>query len=144
MGNEKYHKFTPQQDGRRKIMPEQHKEVRAKYKELKSQRQTAEFFGVSRRLIIFILYPERLKALQEHNRKTKHWKKYYNREQLTKATRNWRAKKKKLGLRIDTRKTFYCIKCKKMLPRYGLYCPIHRKEAIKKSQQKYKNKILVA
>lgn len=50
----------------------------------------------SRRLISFILFPERLRVMQERNRKEKHWKKYYNRKDLTKAMREWRQYKTKL------------------------------------------------
>jgi hypothetical protein len=50
----------------------------------------------SRRTIQFILYPERLKQLQKRNAKEQHWKKYYNREQLTKAKRKWERYKQNL------------------------------------------------
>jgi hypothetical protein len=53
-------KYTEAQDGRRKILTSQHQEVRAKYAAVKSMRKVAAFYGVSKRLIQFIIYPERL------------------------------------------------------------------------------------
>ena len=97
---EYYKRFEPKDDGRRKILKEQYPEIRRYYKEIKSQRATALKFGCSRRLIGFILYPERLKALQDRYRAEKHWKKYYDRKQLTESTRKLRAKKKALGYKI--------------------------------------------
>lgn len=57
-----------------------------------SQRLLAKEYNVSRRLICFIAYPDKLKAMQEKHRKEQHWKTYYNRKQLTECTRKWRAK----------------------------------------------------
>jgi Zn-dependent peptidase ImmA (M78 family) len=84
-------------DGRRKLSEEQKEEIRDRYNTLgnkESQRTLAKQYGVSRRLIVFILYPDRLKALQDKNRQEQHWKKYYNRKQLTEAMQNWRNKLK--------------------------------------------------
>lgn len=50
----------------------------------------------SRRLIQFIIYPERLKQLQDRNKENEHWKKYHNRKKLTTAVRNWRQYKNRL------------------------------------------------
>lgn len=50
----------------------------------------------SRRLIQFIIYPERLKQLQDRNKENEHWKKYHDREKMTKAVRKWRNYKQKL------------------------------------------------
>lgn len=43
----------------------------------------------SRRLITFIIHPDRLKTMQEKHKKAQHWKKYFNRKKLTEAKRNW-------------------------------------------------------
>ena len=94
-----YKKYTDEkQDGRRKLLTEQHEAVRKYYFQVKSQRATASYFGVSRRLIIFILYPERLKALAEKQKADKHWAKYYDRAEHTKAIRKYRNKKQLAGL----------------------------------------------
>jgi hypothetical protein len=84
-------------DGRRKILPEQHAEIRALYKTLKSQREVARMYGVSRRLIVFILFPERLLALQKKHREEQHWKTYYNKDARRLYMRKYRAKKRLLN-----------------------------------------------
>lgn len=50
----------------------------------------------SRRTIIFLLYPERLKKMQEAHKKAKHWKTFYDRSKLTIAKRNWEKYKNNL------------------------------------------------
>jgi len=89
-------KYTEEQDGRVKIRKCQYEEVRAKYKSLKSMRATAKYYGVDKRLIQFIVYPERLKKLQEWNKKIKHHKKYYDTEKRRDYMRKYRARKKLL------------------------------------------------
>lgn len=91
---------TPEQDGRRKLMPSDYPKVKALYRQLKSQRQVAKAFNVSRRLIVFILYPERLKALQEAKQKNKTHLLYYSKEKQKLYQRKARAKKRKLGYMI--------------------------------------------
>lgn len=87
----------PMLDGRRKLHPDQYEDVREAYKVLQSQRKVAEQFGCSRRLITFILNPEKLKAMQDKQREEQHWKKYYSTEERKKTMQQWRAKKKALG-----------------------------------------------
>jgi hypothetical protein len=70
-------KYTEQQDGRRKILTSQYQEVWDKYAFLKSMRKVAAIYGVDKRLIQFIVYPERLARLKAHNIKIKHHLKYY-------------------------------------------------------------------
>ena len=54
----------------------------------------------SRRLIVYTLFPERLKALQEKHKAEKHHLKYYNRAKHTQAMRRHRKHKRKvLGLK---------------------------------------------
>jgi hypothetical protein len=87
------------QDGRRALSKKQKEEIRKLYKEKNhlSQRQLAKKFGVSRRLIVFTIYPERLKKLQEYQKNIKHWNKYYNTDKRREYMRTYRAKKRKLG-----------------------------------------------
>ncbi len=89
-------KYTEKQDGRRKILTSEHEEVRAKYKSLKSLREVARIYGVDKRTIQFIVYPERLKRLQEWNKKIKHHKKYYNTEKRKMEMRKYRKRKREI------------------------------------------------
>jgi hypothetical protein len=89
-------KYTEQQDGRRKILSSQHEDIRAKYKAMKSMRKVASLYGVDKRLIQFIVYPERLKKLQEWNKEIKHHKKHYNTEKRKFYMRKYRARKKEM------------------------------------------------
>lgn len=87
-------KYTEQQDGRRKIITSQHEEIRAKYAAIKSMRAVAAIYGVSKRLIQFIVYPERLAKLKAHNIKIKHHLKYYiGGKEWADIMRKYRAKK---------------------------------------------------
>jgi hypothetical protein len=101
-----FKKYTnKKQDGRVKLPPEKHNEVREFYAICKSQRKTAFEFGVSRRLVQFILNPTSLQAMQEKNRKEQHWKTYYNKEYHTAAIAKYRQKKKALGLSFNPNST---------------------------------------
>ena len=82
-----------QYDKRVKLSPEQRAEIieaGAGYGINKLARE----YNVSKRLIQFILYPERIKAM----RVNRDWRKYADREKLTIATRGLRQKKQKLFL----------------------------------------------
>lgn len=83
-------KLTPDHDGRRKIPKEMHEVIRKHYESLQSTRKLAGIYGCSRRLIMFILHPERLLELQKRNIENKHHLKYYNREKQTDAIRKFR------------------------------------------------------
>jgi len=89
-------KYTEEQDGRRKILKSQHEEVRSKYKSGMSMREVAGYYGVDKRLIQFIVYPERLKKLQEWNKQIKHHLKYYDTDKRRDYMRKYRARKKLL------------------------------------------------
>ena len=91
---------NPIQDGRRKILPSQYEEVRAKYNALESMRETAKYYGVNKRLIQFIVYPERLKTLQDHNKQIKHHLKYYDTEKRREYMKKYRLKKRLAGLMV--------------------------------------------
>jgi vacuolar-type H+-ATPase subunit I/STV1 len=88
------------QDGRRKITPEQYPKIKEYYKGVKSQRKTAEHFNISKRLVQFILDPDKLKHLQENNKKNKHHLKYYDTEKRRLYMQKYRAKKREQGLMI--------------------------------------------
>ena len=86
-------------DRRKNGLSEEDKEdIKRLHKQNTGVREIARMYAskCSRRSIQFILFPERLKQMQERNRKNEHWKTYHNREQLTKATREWRRYKKDL------------------------------------------------
>ena len=87
-------------DGRVKIPKNKHELVRSVYKELKSQRKTAIYFNVSRRLIMFILYPERYEAFKSQRKEKKVWLDYYDREKYTKAIQKYRNKKRRLRIAV--------------------------------------------
>lgn len=55
--SEKIHIDGTQYDRRKKLNEEEKEEVRRLYPQIQSQRKLAEMFGVSRRLITFILDP---------------------------------------------------------------------------------------
>ena len=86
-------------DRRRSGLSDDDKEnIKRRHKQGEAIRSIARTYAklCSRRLIIFILYPERLKVMQDKHRAEQHWKKYGNREKLTKATKNWRNYKQNL------------------------------------------------
>lgn len=89
-------RYTEEQDGRVKILKSQYEEVRTKYASLKSMRATARYYGVDKRLIQFIVYPERLEALKAHNKLIKHHKKYYDKDKWRETMRKFRARKKEI------------------------------------------------
>ena len=78
-------------DRRRKLTDEDKEDIKKLHKDGESIHGIARLYVAkcSKRLIQFVIYPERLKAMQERDAKNQHWKKYYNREQLNKAKNNW-------------------------------------------------------
>ena len=89
---------NPMDDGRRKIHPNDHELVRSFYKSCKSQRETAAKFGVSRRLIVFILHPERYKKRLAERRAEHTHLKYYDKAKWRVVMAKYRAKKRRLKL----------------------------------------------
>lgn len=73
-------------------------QIKALHKENMPIRAIAREYAdkCSRRTITFILFPERLARMQKMHKEAKHWKKYYNRKDLTEAMRNWRKYKGEL------------------------------------------------
>lgn len=87
-------RYTKEQDGRIKILPEQYEEVREKYRVVQSLRAVAGYYGVDKRTIQFIIHPEKLEDLKRHNKEIKHWSIYYDKDKRREYMRKWRAKKK--------------------------------------------------
>jgi predicted DNA-binding protein YlxM (UPF0122 family) len=88
----------PKQDRRRKLTPEQYEEIRSLYDKGNglSMTEIGRKYGVSRHMVAIIVKPERAEAVKQ--RIKDHWQKYSNREDLTKAARSLRKRKKELGL----------------------------------------------
>ncbi len=88
-------KIPRDQDARRKLTPEDVDRIRGLYQADHPIRAIArEFPHVSRRLIQFTLFPERLQAVNHPG----HWKKYYDKEKQRVAMRKHRARRRSLGL----------------------------------------------
>lgn len=84
-------------DRRRKLPRSEHARIRQLYASGKhSQRNLAGMFGVSRRLITFILVPDRERVQKERVKKEKRWLKYYDRETHTENIKNLRDYKRKV------------------------------------------------
>lgn len=64
-------------DRRRKLSTEYYAEIRKRYAKGESQRQLARAYNVSRRLIVFVLYPERLERQKARKKYQKYSQKYY-------------------------------------------------------------------
>jgi len=80
------------EDRRVKIPKSEHDRIKQRYKDGESLRVLGRAYGVDKRLIQFILYPERL--IQA--RKNRDWRLYHNRENLTKLTRELRQRKARI------------------------------------------------
>ena len=61
-----------------------------------SAHKCAEQFGVSRRMVQFLWYPERLKANKQARQARGGWKQYYNKNQWSKIMREHRKYKQEL------------------------------------------------
>ncbi len=92
-------KLPPQYDRRRKLTEDDKFEiVRLRKEHNLSQRTLARMFGVSRRLIIFIIDPERHERAKAQFKERRKDGRYYDRETNTIAVRNTRQYKHKLYL----------------------------------------------
>jgi hypothetical protein len=91
------HKKIPRElDRRVKLSLEDREKVKVYYKQVKSERKTAVHFGVSRRLIQFILDPEK-KVRDLHLRQLRGGSKiYYDKEKQVTGSRETRAFRKQL------------------------------------------------
>ena len=84
-------------DGRRKISGSQKREVSRLYEiDQMSINGIAREVGISKRSVQFILFPERLKVVQDRAKEVKRWSKYNEAEYHTPYMQKHRAKKKKL------------------------------------------------
>lgn len=87
-------------DRRRKLDEHQKAEIKSLYESGEySQRQLARMYEVSRRLIVFCIYPERLKQNYAARVAKGGSKQYYNKEKHTKSIREHRQHKQKLFLK---------------------------------------------
>lgn len=85
-------------DGRRKIPKEEYPAVKEAYRELGSYQKVADYYGVSKRLIIFILNPESLQKVKQRQKQNRAWLDYYNTKKHTEYMQKYRAKKRKHNL----------------------------------------------
>jgi hypothetical protein len=76
MEKPRYPKLPESKDRRVKIPKEEHETIRLMHKEGKAIRAIAREYQVDKRLIQFIIFPERLVAA----RANRDWRKYYNTE----------------------------------------------------------------
>lgn len=91
-------KLTEQMNRRIRLTQAQKEMVRERYKRGGvSQRELAKEYGVSRRTIIFAIYPERYEASKERRRRAwadGKYRGYYDRKKHTKAMRDIRKRKR--------------------------------------------------
>lgn len=91
--------LPPQYDRRRKLTEDDKVEiVRLRKEHNLSQRTLARMFGVSRRLIVFIIDPEKHERAKAQYKERRKDGRYYDRETHTIAIRNLRQYKHKLYL----------------------------------------------
>lgn len=94
---EKAGHIKPEDDKRVKLTDEQREQIRELYKLPDySQRRLAGQFGVSRRLITFILDPEKEKAAKQAFAERQKDGRYYDKDTHNKAMREHRHRKHKL------------------------------------------------
>jgi len=82
-------------DSRVKLTEEERKEIKSLYGQI-SQRKLAKLFGVSRRLIIFIGCPEKLRRAKELYKERRKDGRYYKKERHTKHIKKYRRHKKNI------------------------------------------------
>lgn len=81
---------------RRVKLTEEDKQELIKLKEKVSQREAAKMYGVSRRTVQFIWFPEKLEENKKRRAERGGSKQYYDREKHNEAMREHRAYKKEL------------------------------------------------
>lgn len=92
-------------DGRVKITKEEYPHIKQAYSELQSTRKVAALFNISRRLVQFIVYPERYEKMKHEQRINQTTKKYYTTEKRREEMRKYRAKKRLLGYLVSAKST---------------------------------------
>lgn len=85
-------------DKRVKLSLEDREEIKRQYRIVKSQRKLARAWGVSRRLIQFILDPEKKERDLELRKLSGGSKQYYNKEKWRKQMKKHRRRKQELYL----------------------------------------------
>lgn len=90
-------KIPKELDGRKKITDDDRKEAKELYERGLAIREIARRMShISRRSIVFILFPERLVAQQEKQKKEEHWRRYYDKNRQKQAIKKLREKKRKI------------------------------------------------
>lgn len=90
-------KLPPNKDARRKLTEAEKERIRRLYSSGSySQRELAGKFNVSRRLIVFTIYPERLKKLQQHKKDIKYHLKAYNKDKHREYIKKYRHRKQSI------------------------------------------------
>lgn len=88
---------NPKYDKRVKLTDEDRENIRKEYTTgLISQRQLAEKYGVSKRLIQFVLSPEKAKEAKQQFLERQKDGRYYNKEKHKEYMKNYRNHKKEL------------------------------------------------
>ncbi len=89
--------IPPKLDRRRKLSEAQKEKIRAEYKQGNiSQRELARKYEVSRRLIVFCIYPERLQQNKELYKERRKDGRYYNKDKHKEAIKNTRKYKQSI------------------------------------------------
>lgn len=83
-------------DRRIKIPASEHGYIKRRYQQGESLREIARSYGVDKRLIQFILNPERLKRNRELRKERGGWRQYYNKDKWREEHRKHREYKKRL------------------------------------------------
>lgn len=86
-----------QHDKRRKLSEEQKNQIIA-LRGTMTQRKCAEQFGVSRRTVQFLWFPEKLEANKQARQARGSWRQYYNKSEWAETMRNHRRYKQDLYL----------------------------------------------
>lgn len=89
-------KIPRELDRRVKLPLEKHQEIRQLSMQGMSQRKIASLYGVSRRLIVFILFPERLEELKKNKKQYK-----YTKEKHSAWAKNTRDYKKSIVNKLE-------------------------------------------
>jgi len=88
-------KIPREKDNRVKLTEEEREEIKSLYGQI-SQRKLAKLFGVSRRLVIFIGCPEKLRRAKELYKERRKDGRYYKKERHTKHIKKYRRHKKSI------------------------------------------------
>lgn len=90
-------KLSPEQDRRIKISDDKKNEIVALKGKI-SQRKCAELFGISRRSVVFLWYPERLEQNKQRRQERGGWRQYYDKEKNTATQKEHRHYKQEIYL----------------------------------------------